>query len=227
MPRTQDAKAGARIAELEDELQQRNGLITSAVDKVRQLTTELGEARELADRMREHVEDVDRLLEQWIEVFDMQQDESGDWAFDRKQTRLWEHYDKLLEENRKLVRDWNKIVPKYNARIAPREMGRPIAASAAQRDAVLKRRKAGESLRTIAAATLLSLRTVRTILAKASGSDRATKRTNELRRREFDRLRAAAYRARKRARDALPKQITELQKSGAALVKAAKGMGRR
>jgi hypothetical protein len=104
-------------------------------------------------------------------------------------------------------------------------MGRPIAASAEQQTDVLKRRKAGTSLRKIAAATGLGLATVRTIIEKAAAKGRTSKRTNELRRREFDRLRAAAYRARKKRRDTLPKDITELQKSGAALVKAAKGLG--
>jgi len=47
----------------------------------------------------------------------------------------------------------------------------------------------------------------------------------KLRRLEFDRLRAAEYRRRKKMRDALPKQIGELQERGAALVKAAKGLG--
>ena len=36
---------------------------------------------------------------------------------------------------------------------------------------------------------------------------------------------AAAYRARKKQHDGLPKQIAELQKTGAALIKAAKGLG--
>ena len=105
-------------------------------------------------------------------------------------------------------------------------MGRPLAASAAQQADVLKQHKSGKSLRTIATATLLSLRTVRTIVDRTNGSGRASKRTNELRRREFDRLRAAAYRVRKANRDRLPEQISELQKTGEALLKAAKGLGR-
>jgi hypothetical protein len=92
-----------------------------------------------------------------------------------------------------------------------------------QHDEVHKRRKARESLRAIAAATGLSLQTVRTIISRA---DKEAKRTNELRHKEFDRLRATAYRARKRARDGLPKQIAELQNTGAALVKPGKGLGR-
>jgi hypothetical protein len=38
-------------------------------------------------------------------------------------------------------------------------------------------------------------------------------------------LSSALFRARRKARDALPAAITELQKTGATLLKAAKGMG--
>jgi hypothetical protein len=51
---------------------------------------------------------------------------------------------------------------------------------------------------------------VRTVVGKAEGTDRTTKRTNELRKLELNRANMAAYRARKRTRDVLPKQITEL-----------------
>jgi hypothetical protein len=67
---------------------------------------------------------------------------------------------------------------------------------------------------------------VRTIIEKAQGKDRTAKRTNALRRMELDRLRAARYRARKAARDRLPQAVNERLETGAALVKAAKGLGR-
>jgi len=209
----------ARVAELEDELKQRD-------DKVKQLNAELGESRELLDKMREHLHEETEVRQRWIETFDMQCREDGTWLFDPSQSDLWKSHGELLERHRKLLRDWNKFVSRYNARVAPREMGRPLAASAAQQADVLKQHKSGKSLRTIATATLLSLRTVRTIVDRTNGSGRASKRTNELRRREFDRLRAAAYRVRKANRDRLPKQISELQKTGDALLKAAKGLGR-
>lgn len=50
-------------------------------------------------------------------------------------------------------------------------------------------------------------------------------RRENLRRLEFDRLRAAAYRHRKRDRDALPKHIADIRERGDALIKAAKGLG--
>jgi hypothetical protein len=43
--------------------------------------------------------------------------------------------------------------------------------------------------------------------------------------REFDRLRAADYRARRKTQDRLPKTIAEVQAQNAELVKAAKGIG--
>jgi hypothetical protein len=43
---------------------------------------------------------------------------------------------------------------------------------------------------------------------------------------KVNRFRAARYRARKAARDRLPQAIEERQQSGAALTKAAKGLGR-
>jgi hypothetical protein len=164
------------------------------------------------------------VVDQWIEVFRMQQDENGVWIF--RESTLWEEYGDLFARNQKLTREWNKFGGEYNGVINPRERGRPIAASAAQRTEVLKNRKKGESLRAIVTATALSLRTVRTIVDAAAGKGRTAKRTNEVRRKEFDRLRAAAYRARKAARDRLPKAIDERLKTGAALVKAAKGLGR-
>ena len=87
-------------------------------------------------------------------------------------------------------------------------------------------RQAGASLREIASATSLSLRTIRTIVEKAENRGRASKRTNDVRRKEFNRLWAAAYRVRKAARDRLPQAIEGRLQTGAALVKAAKGLGR-
>ena len=63
---------------------------------------------------------------------------------------------------------------------------------------------------------------MRTIIGKADGTDRTTRRTNELRRLELNRAAMAAYRARKRTRDALPKRINELLKAGPELVRRAR-----
>ena len=162
--------AAARIAELETELRQRD-------DKIKELTSDRDEALELVGRMREQIEDTARVTDQWIEVFDMQQGENGKWLFDPDQTELWQQHAALWERHRALLREWNKTVAQFNAVVAPRAIGRPLAASEAQQAEVLKQRKAGASLRTITAATGLSLRTVRTIVEKAASKGRAGKRT--------------------------------------------------
>jgi len=82
----------------------------------------------------------------------------------------------------------------------------------------------GASLRGIAEKTGHGLRTVRTIVDKGAGTGRASKRTNLLRKRVFDKMRATQHRARMRARDQLPKRIAETEKLGAELIKAAKGL---
>ena len=71
--------------------------------------------------------------------------------------------------------------------------------------------------------TGLSLRTVRTIVENAEDRGRS-KRTNEVRRLALNRLRAAAFRARKKSRERLPQRINEHLEAAAGLVKAAKGL---
>lgn len=208
-----------RIADLEATLRQ-------CPAKIKELTIERDEALELVDRKREQVEAGIETIHQWIEVFEMQQDEHGKWLFDPAQTELWEQHAALDKEHQSLIRRWNKFVGEYNAKVRPRERGRPLAAHPTQQADALKRHKARASLRAIAKATSLSLSTVRTIVDKAKGRGRASKRTNALRRMELDRLRAARHRARKAARDRLPQAIGERLETGAVLIKAAKGLGR-
>jgi DNA-binding NarL/FixJ family response regulator len=212
-------EALARVQDLETELQQRDETIV-------RLRADLLEAHELVDRMRQRTEDANAAIDNWVMVFEMSQDEAGVYRFDRSQSGIWDAYSELLDNHRKLIAKWNKYVGRFNARVAPQDIGRPLAASDAQKADVMKRRKAGESMRAIAKAMSLSLRTVRTIVEKANGADRTAKASRELRRMEFNRQRAAAFRVRKAGRDAMPKQVTQLVTDGAALVKAAKGLGR-
>jgi Helix-turn-helix domain of resolvase len=209
----------ARIAELEDELKLRD-------EKIKELRKELEEARDLVDQMREHLEDSNGMIEQWIYAFDMTQNEAGHWTFAPAVSQMLHDLVHLIDHHEKLLRDWNRFVTKYNRAVAPQPLGRPLAASEAQVKDVLSRRKKGGSLRAIAVATNLSRSTVRTIVGKDQGTDRASKRANLLRKREFDRQRAADYRARKKARDLLPKEITETRKRGDELVRAVKGLGK-
>ena len=143
-------EAAKRIAELESELKRRD-------DKIKELTTERDEAHKLVDQMRENTERHNETIDQWIEVFGMLQNDKGIWIFDPEQTELWERYDAMLADNRRLIRQWNKFVAEYNAAVRPRERGRPLAASEAQCADVIKRRKSGEPLRKIAYATGLGV----------------------------------------------------------------------
>lgn len=207
-----------RVEELEADLRYRD-------DQIKELRQDNSRAFDQAAEMREQVEDSNALTQSWIEVFEMEQNDDGEWVFDRRQSKVWDDYSKLLDSHNKMVRNWNKFTGDYNATVAPRCLGRPLDASEAQIKKVRKLRKAGGSLRAIAEQTGLGLRTVRTIVGKDAGTDRTSKRTNLLRKHEVDRQRAADYRVRKRARDLLPKRITETQKRGEALIKAAKGLG--
>ena len=123
--------------------------------------------------MRGEIERQGELLERWIEVFDMQMNEDGNWLFDSAQTELWEKHAELLDEFNKLQRDWNRFVPKYNAVVADQPLrgrGRPRAASEAQEAEACGQRAAPHSV--IVAATGLSAKTVRTIVTAPQKAER-------------------------------------------------------
>lgn len=205
----------ARVGELEDLLRQRTRRIS-------ELMAEKAEALDSADTLREQVEDLLNLQDQWIEVFDLTPDDDGKYSYADGWNRLVEKYNGLLETHNQLVRRWNRFV----ADRYPRDPGRPLAASDEQMKKVRKLHKDGASLRSIAARTNLGLRTVRTIVEKDAGTDRTSKRLEERRRREIDRLRQAEWRARKRNMDELPKRIASVRQRASAAVKAAKGLGK-
>lgn len=187
---------------------------------------ERDEALELVDTMRENMQESSDLIESWIDVFDMQKNDAGFWIYNRDQVEIWKLHDELLTEFNKLVRDWNKFVPRYNATINPKNAGRPLAASDAQVAKVKELRRGGHSLRATAKETGLSLRTVRTILDNAAGKPRDDGKAKELRRREFNRMRAAAFRARKRKLEATEKELNRVLKESTRLQKAARGLAR-
>ena len=203
-----------RIIELEDELKQ----LRQRVDELR---LERDKERALVAEMREHVEDEALLREQWVEAFNMVLNDAGEWSW---ADGLMQRYEHLHGKYVALVRDWNKFIPRYNAEVAPkrRNFGRPLAASDAQREDVLKRRRKGQSLRSIAEEMNLGLQTVRTIVDKSDGLDRAT--LARLERISPNRVAEARERANRKARAALPKRINEMQKRGATLIKRAKGL---
>jgi hypothetical protein len=199
-----------RNAELEDELKQRDRRIS-------ELKADIDRERELVADMREHVEDAKALIDRWIEAFDMSLDDDGKfgWSEFVKSAESW------FEKYQALLKQWNRFVPDYNAVVRPRRPpGRPLEASEAQVKDVLKRRKAGESLRAIADAMSLTLNTVRTIIARKDGVDRTSLR--RLERIDPDRSLIAQWRARKRVRDELPRSMNTLLAQGRELLKEAK-----
>jgi hypothetical protein len=203
-----------RLAELEDELKQRDA-------RIKELRADLDKAEALISEQREWMEDRQALLDSWIEGFEMVLNEDGkrDWG------PFIDRHNELVDKYNALVRDWNRFIPDYNATVRPRNVGRPLAASDAQRATVLAMRKRGLPLRGIADETSLGLRTVRTIVEQKDGRDRTTvKYRKQLERIDPDRKLDASRRARKRVRDALPKRINETLKRGRELIQAAKGL---
>ena len=176
------------------------------------------EATDLINRLREHAEEYDTVMEAWREAFDMEQTEAGSWTW----KPFWEERAKIIEDYNKLVSRWNKYVPLIN--VSTQEIGRPLAASEAQAATVTKLHKTGKSLRWIAEETGLGLRTVRTITGRTNGTDRTSKARRQ--RIEVDKFRRTRWKTQKRTGDALPKRVDQFVKSGEALVKEAKGLGR-
>ncbi len=184
MPKTKTAPRD-RIAELENELKQRDA-------RIRELDT-------LVSEMREQVEDCNaHIIKSWIEGFEMTLNtnnesewnrsfiESDEWfekyqeVLLRKWDRSFIEADEWFEKYQVLLRNWNRFVPEWNALVRPRNVGRPLAASEAQVAEVLKLHKAGGSLRGIADDTSLGLATVRTIVGQKNGTDRTTVKHLEL-----------------------------------------------
>jgi DNA repair exonuclease SbcCD ATPase subunit len=199
------------VHKLEDALKE-------AERRIAEFKAERDEALDLVHRMENQVEDSSATINRWIEAFKMQLNDDGCWDFPDV-----DPYDDLFTKHEDLVKRWNKFIPAYNRSVAPKEIGRPLDASAAQCAQVLKLRKAGTSLREIAEETSLGLQTVRTIVGRGTQTDRASAR--RLQRIDPERAAANAHKARKRTRDALPKQINEVLDQGAALLKEAKGLG--
>ena len=147
-----------------------------------------------------------------------------DWSQTSKDERAEHitHLDQLFA----LRLRWNKVVAEYNAIVTPkrRNLGRLLNASRTQQADVLAKRKAGQSLRDIAEDTSLTLQTVRTIIDKADGIDRATlARLERIAPDKLAKLKEARIRRLLRARDALPDKINESVERTGELLQRAKG----
>lgn len=204
-----------RIGQLEDELK-------AAEQRTADMKAERDEAHELVERARQHVEDSSSTIQSWIEAFNMQLDDDGKYGW--QDGGPVEQYDRLLDVHNDLAKRWNKIVGEYNAIVAPKDVGRPLAASEAQCAQVLKLRNDGIPLRLIVDETSLGLQTVRTIIGRKDRTDRTS--VKRIERLGIDKTELIRAKARKRSRDALPKRINEMLEQGAELIAEAKGLGR-
>ena len=202
-----------RIAELEDELKQRDRRIAD-------LKADLAKAEDLIVRQDGHVRSCIDEIDNWIQAFEMVQDEDGAWQWNGS----FVQGDEWFKKYKDLQREWNKFVPDYNAIVtaSPRNVGRPLEASDAQRQTVLKLHKDGMSLRGIAEETSLGLRTVRTIVDQRGRKDRTTRKYLE--RIKPDTARERQWIAKSRTRAALPKRIHAARKQGDELRQEAKGL---
>jgi hypothetical protein len=116
-----------RIAALEDVLKEKER-------RLLELKAGLDKANDLVERMREPVQDCGEAIEAWKEAFDVELTDSG-WAWAK--WVVGAHGKRVA-----LLREWNHFVPEYNAAARPpRNVGRPLAESDAQRETVLKLRK--------------------------------------------------------------------------------------
>lgn len=196
------------------------------IDALRQRDREIAELRQERDeqddlirRFSEYEDDYRATLERWQQAFGMELTDDGKWTWQP----FWEEYAKLTETYYDLVKRWNKAVPILNAGL--QEVGRPLAASAAQEAVVRKLHRQGKSLRWIAEETSLGLRTVRTITGRAHGTDRTSKARRD--RIEIGKFERAHWKAQKRTGGALPQAVAAVIETGAALVTEAKGLGRK
>src|SRR6267143_2194893 len=153
-----------KIADLERELQFRDR-------RINDLKNEIDGLRQAVREMEDWVTERDAYLEQFITTFGLELDNDGHY----RNGNFIRNHQQLFNEHNDLISRYNKLVRRFNANIASvQPVGRPIAASEAQQDRVLKLHKAGRSSRWIAEETGLSRRTVTTVIEKSDGTGRTT-----------------------------------------------------
>jgi hypothetical protein len=184
--------------------------------RIQELKSDLDKAHDLIQRQDEQIGDFLETFERWKEAFGMVFDDEGllTWSPFVAKAESWR------DRHNDLVRKWNRFVGEYNATVRRRNVGRPLNASDAQRETVLKLRKAGKSLRAIVEETNLGLGTVRTIVDQADRRDRTTRKHLERVRRDMGEERT--WQSQQRSRAALPRRINALEQQAAELRKEAK-----
>jgi uncharacterized coiled-coil protein SlyX len=198
-----------RIFDLERELRFRD-------ERINELKDEIDENRELIRRMEEHVQEDDEYLETFVTTFGLTLDENDNWS----NGEFIERHKELIDNHNELIDRFNQLVHRFNRNIATvNPVGRPIAASEAQQEQVIRHHMRGRSARWIAEEMTLSRRTVTTIIGKLDGTDRTTAKHRQ-------RLGLEPKRKdwRPAAMNRLPRRASEHFKKGRELVKAAKGL---
>src|SRR5258706_8078817 len=153
-------KQTQKIADLERELKFRDR-------RINELKNEIDGLRQEVREMEDWVTERDAYLEQFITTFGLELDNDGHY---RNGNFIRDHQ-QLFNEHNDLISRYNKLVRRFNANIVRvQPVGRPIAASEAQQDRVLKLHKAGKSPRWIADEMGLSRRTVTTVITKSEGT---------------------------------------------------------
>jgi DNA repair exonuclease SbcCD ATPase subunit len=165
--------------------------------RIAELRDELDEERERCQRLRERINEVAETIDGWAEVFELERKDDNTFSLGG----FWSRYNDLIDAHNELVRKWNRFVDS----MSQRNVGRPLAASDAQCEQVLKLHKKGNSLRAIVDETGLGFQTVRTIVAKKSGTDRTSKQHRL-------KLDPSLMRIR-RAGNAMPGQVNRLLKA--------------
>jgi hypothetical protein len=198
-----------RIADLEREVKLRD-------KRIAELKADLDEQRALTHAMEEHITESAEELERFMDTFGLVRNENGKWS----NGEFIEKHNALIDRLNDLRDRYNKLVRRFNAHIATvNPVGRPIAASDAQQEQIIRHHKVGKSSRWIAEEMTLSRRTVTTIIGKLDGTDRTT---------NAHRLRLGLEPKCKDGRPVamarFPRQATKHLEKGRELLKEAKGL---
>jgi hypothetical protein len=179
----------ARVADLEAE-------VKAKTVRIAELKDEVDENEALCAELREQVATDVEYLENWRTTFGMVLDDDDCWVWDGWIKRT----DRIEAAYWELLKDYNKLVDRFNARIKPRPIGRPLAASKPQEDRVqtLRLLAPPASLSEIAKDTGLGVRTIRTIIGRIGGTDRTSVKRGLMKLREINRIEQASWRSGKR-----------------------------
>jgi hypothetical protein len=225
------SKVGS-FGQLEQEIERLKAEIELRDHRIKLLTEERDAERKLVAEMRDHVEnanerieDGQNLIQSWVEAFEMTLGDDGKWEW----PEFVRTHNDAVDRYNKLLRKWNQNVADFNAvhESKARPHGRPLLASPAQCDRVRKLRYEGRSYRDIVDDTGLSMRTIRTIIARGTGADRTIRRHAELQKITIDRAEQTRWRARRRTRDRIPSQLNHWLKATEESVKTGRDLLKR